>query len=34
MGGISALRGRKGLPTAKKMQLSLKEGLTELSGPE
>lgn len=34
MGGISALRGKKGLPTSKEMQFSLKEGLMELSGPE
>ena len=34
MGGISALRGKKSLPTTKEMQLSLKEGFMELSGPE
>lgn len=34
MGGFSAARGRKGLPTARRMQLPLRQGLMELPGAE
>lgn len=34
MGGFSAARWRKGLPTARRMQLPLREGLMELPGAE